>query len=68
MQHLKTFEQNNRMLGWHPEEIRPGDTSTSKRTLHLEEAQLILLLISADFIASDAAHKYSIIIAMCSYP
>src|ERR1019366_3967568 len=64
MQHLKIFERTNRMTGWHPGELLPGDTSTTGRTLHLEEAQLILLLISPDFIASDEIYTHDMQIAL----
>lgn len=62
--HLKVFERNQRMIGWHPEQLLPGDASRQERLLHLEQARLILLLISPDLIYSDEIYTHDLQIAM----
>jgi hypothetical protein len=50
--HLKILELLGRIAGWHKREILPGQDWAKAIDQHLNTAQIILLLISPDFIAS----------------
>jgi tetratricopeptide (TPR) repeat protein len=56
--HLAILERQQLIKGWHDRDIRAGTEWKSIVNEHLNAAQIILLLISADFIASD--YRYSI--------
>jgi tetratricopeptide (TPR) repeat protein len=56
--HLANLERQQLIKGWHDQDIRAGTEWKSAINEHLDTAQIILLLISADFIASD--YRYSI--------
>src|SRR5215472_15659503 len=56
--HLATLERQQLIKGWHDRDIRAGTEWKSVVNEHLDAAQIILLLVSADFIASD--YRYSI--------
>lgn len=51
--HLHLLKRQGLITSWHDREIRAGDDWASEIDSHLESAQIILLLISADFLASD---------------
>jgi TIR domain len=51
--HLHLLERQGLITSWHDREIRAGDNWANEIDTHLESAQIILLLISADFLASD---------------
>jgi hypothetical protein len=51
--HLKLLERQGVIQGWHDRQILPGTEWQGQLDRHLETAQIILLLISADFLASD---------------
>ncbi len=51
--HLHLLERQGLITSWHDCEIRAGDDWAIEIDTHLESAQIILLLISADFLASD---------------
>lgn len=51
--HLKPLERNGLITIWHDRKILPGEELNQRTTQELETAQLIVLLISPDFIASD---------------
>jgi len=51
--HLKLLERQGVIQGWHDRQILPGTEWQGQLDGHLETAQIILLLISADFLASD---------------
>ena len=50
--HLKILEYQNLISGWHDRKILPGEEWDHQISSNLETADIILLLISADFIAS----------------
>lgn len=50
--HLAALQRENLIEGWHDRRIMPGEAINSAIQSRLEEADIILLLISADFIAS----------------
>lgn len=51
--HLKLLERQGVITSWYDREITAGSDWAGKIDGHLETAQVILLLISADFLASD---------------
>ncbi len=51
--HLRLLERHGLITSWYDREIRAGDDWAIEIDTHLETAQIILLLISADFLASD---------------
>src|SRR5713101_4841696 len=51
--HLGTMKRLNLIVGWHNRDIQAGAEWDKEIDKHLNAAQIILLLISPDFIASD---------------
>jgi tetratricopeptide (TPR) repeat protein len=51
--HLSILERNGIIAGWHDRKIVAGDDWEEKLDHHLNTAKVILLLISADFLASN---------------
>jgi internalin A len=51
--HLKLLQRQGIISVWHDRKILPGTEWDGEIDVHLERAKIILLLISADFIASD---------------
>ena len=51
--HLRLLERQGLITSWHDREVRAGDDWASEIDTHLENAQIILLLISVDFLASE---------------
>jgi TIR domain-containing protein len=55
--HLKLLQYRGLIEAWHDRQIRPGNEFDVDIDEHLERADVILLLVSADFIASDYCYK-----------
>ena len=51
--HLSLLERRSVLSSWHDRNLAPGTPRNQEISRHLLEADLILLLISADFLASD---------------
>lgn len=51
--HLKLLERQEVIKGWHDRKIGPGSRWKGAIDEHLKSARIILLLVSADFLASD---------------
>ena len=51
--HLALFKRAGLISEWHDRRIAPGEEWASEININLEQADIILLLISADFLASD---------------
>lgn len=51
--HLKVLEKNNIITIWHHNKIMPGSESEIDINKNLRSSQIILLLISSDFVSSD---------------
>lgn len=51
--HLKMLERNGVISSWHDRRIAAGDEFDKSIDGHMEEAGVILLLVSPDFLASD---------------
>jgi formylglycine-generating enzyme required for sulfatase activity len=58
--HLKPLQQEGIITAWHDREIPPGAEWQNEIDRHLESAQIILLLISADFLASDYCYGFEL--------
>jgi len=52
---------------WHDQDVKPGDNWKEKTKEALEAAQIILLLVSPDFIASDYIHSTELQTAIEKY-
>ncbi|MFK8184256.1 MAG: TIR domain-containing protein [Phormidesmis sp.] len=62
--HLKLLQRQNIISVWHDRVITAGSNWSDEISEHLEAAQVILLLISADFIASDYCYEIEMKTAM----
>lgn len=51
--HLSVMRRNGEIAGWHDRDITAGAEWKKSIDEHLESAQIVLLLISDDFLASD---------------
>jgi len=51
--HLGLLKRHRVILGWHDRRITPGQEWEGEISKHVNSAKVILLLISADFLASD---------------
>jgi internalin A len=54
--HLKLLQREGLIEGWHDRQIVPGQEWENEINASLEAADIILLLVSANFIASDYAY------------
>src|SRR5256886_17213924 len=57
-------QASRRFSDWHDREITAGSEWANQISEHLESAQIILLLISPDFLASDYCHDVEMTRAM----
>lgn len=55
--HLSNLRRQGLISDWHDGDIVPGSDLQEQILTHLNKAQLILLLISADFMASDFCYS-----------
>jgi internalin A len=55
--HLKLLQRQGLIDTWHDRKIEAGDEWKQKIDENLEQADIILLLVSADFIASDYCYE-----------
>jgi hypothetical protein len=51
--HLSALRRGGLISEWHDRKLEPGDTWKGEIDRHLTSADIVLLLVSADFIASD---------------
>jgi TIR domain len=51
--HLSSLKRERLISGWHDRKIKPGTEWKGQIDAYLDSSQIILLLISADFLASD---------------
>ena len=51
--HLKLMQRQGLIVNWHDRKIGPGNEWENSISDHLDSAQIILLLISPDFIGSN---------------
>ncbi len=62
--HLKLLERQGVISAWHDREITAGTEWKDQIDEHLESAKIILLLVSADFLASDYCYEVELKRAM----
>ena len=62
--HLKLLERTGFIQTWHDRRIMPGDEWADAINTHLYVSDLILLLISADFFASDYCSEIEATVAL----
>ncbi len=62
--HLKIMERRNVIRSWHDRRIVPGQQWDKEIDTQLEAADLVLLLISADFISSDYIWGHELEVAL----
>ena len=55
--HLKLLQRQGVISAWHDRQILPGEAYAGVIDDHFERAEIILLLISADFLASDYCYE-----------
>lgn len=58
--HLTILKRNNLVETWHDRKIKPGEEWDKKIKDELENAQIILLLISVDFLSSNYCYDIEI--------
>jgi internalin A len=62
--HLKLLQRQGMIESWHDRDIEAGDEWKRKIDDNLEQADIILLLVSADFIASDYCYEKEMLRAL----
>src|ERR1051325_5467787 len=62
--HLKIFEREGIISGWHDRKITAGREWAGQIDEHLNSARIILLLVSSDFMASDYCYDIEVTRAM----
>jgi hypothetical protein len=55
--HLSIMKRQGQIVGWNDEEITAGRDWEKEVNIHLNTAQIILLLISSDFLDSDYCYS-----------
>ncbi|WP_338258574.1 toll/interleukin-1 receptor domain-containing protein [Dictyobacter halimunensis] len=55
--HLRIMQRQGLIIAWHDSLIRPGLEWEQETRLHLNKADIILLLISSDFIDSEQCYR-----------
>lgn len=64
VEHLSVLERQGLLQIWYDQKIHPGEDWQVAETEALNQAQIILLLISSDFLASDYAFENQVKAAM----
>ncbi|HEX6481164.1 MAG TPA: tetratricopeptide repeat protein, partial [Ktedonobacteraceae bacterium] len=62
--HLAAMKRSGQIIGWHNRDIQAGAEWKQEIDEHLNTAQIILLLISADFLASEYCYSIEMTCAM----
>jgi len=65
--HLSNLRRQNVITSWYDGDISPGSEWESQIIAHLNSDQIILLLISADFIASDFCYSIEMVQAIARH-
>jgi TIR domain len=66
--HLKLLERQSIIKAWHDRNITAGEEWKTAINTNLESAGIILLLISADFLASDYCYDIEIELLLYKKP
>ena len=62
--HLRLLERQHHIRGWHDRQILPGAEWAPEIDQHLNQARIILFLLSADFMASEYCYDIEVKRAM----
>ncbi len=62
--HLKTLEREGSLSTWSAKDIAAGDVSRSRVDKELRVADIVLLCVSADYLASDYCHDIEVTLAL----
>src|SRR4051794_31834746 len=62
--HLSTLKREDLLSTWHDQEVIPGSLWEREISNHLNNADIILLLVSSDFIASDYCYGIEMQLAL----
>ncbi|WP_299246271.1 toll/interleukin-1 receptor domain-containing protein [uncultured Aquimarina sp.] len=62
--HLAVLKRQNYIDGWHDRRIAPGDNWEDEINLNIQNAKIILLLVSSNFLASDYCYDSETIFAL----
>ncbi|HEY0173241.1 MAG TPA: tetratricopeptide repeat protein [Pyrinomonadaceae bacterium] len=62
--HLSTLKRQNVINGWHDRRVVAGEEWGGEIDEHLKTADIILLLVSSDFLASDYCYATELTLAM----
>jgi len=65
--HLRLLERQRIIAGWHDRRIPAGGEWAGEIDTHLQTARIILLLVSADFLASDYCYDIEVQQAMARH-
>ena len=65
--HLSSLRREGVIAGWHDRRIMAGTEWAGAIDAHLQRAQIILLLVSADFLASDYCYDVELQRAMARH-
>src|SRR6266851_6430236 len=65
--HLSNLKYRGLIATWHDREIRPGEEWAQQIDIYLNTAHIILLLVSADFMASEYCYSIEMKRAMERY-
>jgi hypothetical protein len=65
--HLRLLERQGIITGWHDRRIPPGGAWAGAIDAQLQRAHIILLLVSADFLASDYSYDVEVQQAMARH-
>src|SRR5437588_11905647 len=56
--HLSNMKRLNQIIGWYDRDISAGTEWKNEINIHLNTSQIILLLISSDFMASEYCYSF----------
>jgi Tfp pilus assembly protein PilF len=65
--HLSSLKRRGVISSWHDRQIEAGSEWEEEIDRHMQTADIILLLISPDFVASDYCHEIELPIAMARH-
>src|SRR5207302_8746352 len=62
--HLVMLRREGIIRPWHSQQIEPGQEWEQETASHIDSAQIILLLVSSSFLASDQLYDHELLRAM----
>lgn len=58
IRHIEVLERQGLISLWHNRKVKAGTNWLQEVESHLQNAQIIILLLSSDFLASDYCYSY----------